>query len=494
MATSYANAGGTGNRTATITVVAAGWSNASPNTLVNGNLTETVGYFNGLSSLEFQWTTPKIIDEVKFYQQNTVAHGTWKWQGSNDGTLWTDVGGSFTLGGVATQTITTLAGNTQGYYRWRIVLVSGASSNSPYVYEFEFKIDDAATTTAPDVSGLTEAAATTALTTAGLVKGAVYTRYHATIAAGLVVSQNPASGTTLPTGAAVGLVLSGGSTMIGLIAQTAFTSGMVETAPIDTTGADLLVVVWTGWINEPDIVDSKGNIWSDIPRRNNGNNLVHMKYVTGPVVGSGHTFHLKHQASTNAIVLAFINVKSYQSETGGTSSNVNTLTLPSITPAVDGSLILTVFMQDFDPGNVSVSPAEYASVLQQSMGWDKLGVAYIVQGTAAASVVTWSWANNSFGQVGQVAVFQPGTPTAAGRISQIPIEVLQQSDPPVARLSHIAIEAGVKTLVNPVVSLSQVNVEVGVYPSSTLPAKLSQVSVEVAVKVTGGETSDLWID
>jgi hypothetical protein len=142
MATSYANAGGTGNRTASITVTASGFV-GTPSTLVNGVTTPPEGWFTaGMTApVQFDFATAKVIDEAKFYQDLSTTHGTWKWQGSPDASSWTDIGGSFTLGGTSTQTITTLAGNTTGYRYYRIANVSGTASSASYALEFEFKID-----------------------------------------------------------------------------------------------------------------------------------------------------------------------------------------------------------------------------------------------------------------------------------------------------------------------------------------------------------------
>jgi PASTA domain len=76
--------------------------------------------------------------------------------------------------------------------------------------EFEFKIDEVSLVAVPDVVGLTEAAAATALTTAGLVSGTVTTASSTTVAAGLVISQSPASGASVAPGSAVDYVVSTG--------------------------------------------------------------------------------------------------------------------------------------------------------------------------------------------------------------------------------------------------------------------------------------------
>ena len=62
----------------------------------------------------------------------------------------------------------------------------------------------------PNVVGDTQAAATSAITGAGLTAGAVTMQSSATVAAGSVISQNPAAGTSVATGTAVALVVSSG--------------------------------------------------------------------------------------------------------------------------------------------------------------------------------------------------------------------------------------------------------------------------------------------
>jgi beta-lactam-binding protein with PASTA domain len=65
----------------------------------------------------------------------------------------------------------------------------------------------------PDVVGLSEAAAETALNDANLVKGSVTSENSDTVAAGLVISQDPTSGTSAPCDSAVDLVISSGPCM-----------------------------------------------------------------------------------------------------------------------------------------------------------------------------------------------------------------------------------------------------------------------------------------
>lgn len=151
MATSYSNTGGKGDRRSFITITQTCMSGSDMTVLVNGDYTTTGAFFNGAAVsglyIEFDFLSRAIIDEVTFYQSTSAALGTWKWQGSNDNSTWTDVGSSFALGGVTTQVITSLAGNTTGYRYYRMLGVSGTSSTAGWTWEFEFKISDDPTET-----------------------------------------------------------------------------------------------------------------------------------------------------------------------------------------------------------------------------------------------------------------------------------------------------------------------------------------------------------
>jgi len=56
VATSYANTGGTGNRTAIITVTVTGGFSGSPSVLVNGDLVTNNIWFSGTTAIQFEFT------------------------------------------------------------------------------------------------------------------------------------------------------------------------------------------------------------------------------------------------------------------------------------------------------------------------------------------------------------------------------------------------------------------------------------------------------
>lgn len=158
--TSYANKGGTGNRTSSgpnglvVSVTDTGvcpnmegGGGSSDSHWVDGTFSNGQGFFTGgavtsASAVTFDFGSGKsaIVNEVTYYQQSAASQGTWKWQGSNDASSWTDIGASFTLGTSATQVITTLSANTTSYRYYRLLGVSGTSNGGPWVYEMEFKI------------------------------------------------------------------------------------------------------------------------------------------------------------------------------------------------------------------------------------------------------------------------------------------------------------------------------------------------------------------
>jgi hypothetical protein len=143
MATSYANPGGTGLRRYTIIVnTNMAWAKHPAWILdsLNSNTWMPSAAAAGAYTT-FDFGTPRVIDEAKWYQDIGTAQGTWKWQGSNDGSTFTDIGISFALGGSTTQTQTSLNGNATPYQYYRLAGVSGSSSTASFIQAIEFKID-----------------------------------------------------------------------------------------------------------------------------------------------------------------------------------------------------------------------------------------------------------------------------------------------------------------------------------------------------------------
>ena len=148
-ATSYANAGGTGDRTASITlstntIIEGGGSMTA---LINGTMadsyywTNVTGDGSGWIKFDFGSGVSKVIDEFNWYQDISSAQGTWRFEGSNDNSSWTQCGSDFTLNDSTAGSGTAFSvSNTTAYRYYRLRHMSGARNNAPYLREIEFKI------------------------------------------------------------------------------------------------------------------------------------------------------------------------------------------------------------------------------------------------------------------------------------------------------------------------------------------------------------------
>lgn len=154
LVTSYANSGGAGNRTASITVTS-NMTAQSPTTwaaLVNGSTasdgTNSVDDPLGVTTItagdyitfDFGVGVKKYIDESSLYVSTGTGRGTWKWRGSNDNATWTDVSAAVTwaLGMPLVVPLSGVPSAGYRYYQW--VAVSGGTWPNGYLNEFEFKL------------------------------------------------------------------------------------------------------------------------------------------------------------------------------------------------------------------------------------------------------------------------------------------------------------------------------------------------------------------
>ncbi len=127
----------------------AGYQN--PNYLVdNANNNDT--YFANNYPIINEWIQIKldtftIISEFKWTQSNNDTHGVWRMQTSVDALTWVDRG-TITLGG-STQSLYPMEVDTNKYLYFRIIGLLGNTSNSPWLYEMDLKIEFHTTPTYP---------------------------------------------------------------------------------------------------------------------------------------------------------------------------------------------------------------------------------------------------------------------------------------------------------------------------------------------------------
>ena len=105
--------------------------------------------------IRFALSAGQVINEFRWYNDRTVdpEQGTWQWQGSNNGSSWTNIGSTFaidnrTMGGNAYQTVTTMSGNTTSYTWYQMKGVSGTVTTASNHGEITFKTGYVAGTSA----------------------------------------------------------------------------------------------------------------------------------------------------------------------------------------------------------------------------------------------------------------------------------------------------------------------------------------------------------
>lgn len=133
-----------GNRTAAITVsavnIAAGGGSLSG--LIDGSLADNYYFANGTGNgtgwlkFDFGAGSAWVVDEFIWRQDNEFAHGTWRLEGSNDDSAWTQIGSDFTLRTGLNQPG---GSNTTPYRYLRLRHMSGYRRSSPWLREILFR-------------------------------------------------------------------------------------------------------------------------------------------------------------------------------------------------------------------------------------------------------------------------------------------------------------------------------------------------------------------
>ncbi len=189
-------------------------------------------------------------------------------------------------------------------------------------------------------------------------------------------------------------------------------SGGGATPPMDTTGADLLVMIVGGVSMTNTVSDSKSNTWNALTRYNWGTGECQMHYAYNATVGTNHTFTFSEASSFPGIaVLAYsgaLTTSDPFDQESGTGSQAASRQPGSITPGFDGALFVTA--NEFTNSHNAPS-VDSGFTIQESLSWSSgvnVGVyaGDLVQTTAAALNPTWSWTGSEQG-VTIMATFKP---------------------------------------------------------------------------------------
>jgi hypothetical protein len=260
--------------------------------------------------------------------------------------------------------------------------------------------------------------------------------------------------------------------------------GIVTTAAINTTGADLLVLgVAYNVGGPPSVSDSKGNTWIALTARTSSNASHRFFYAKNPTVGSGHTFTVSGSFSYPGIVVqAFSGADTtapFDVEAGTSGSSGTSAATGAITPSAANCLIVAGCANEsvtglrVDAGLLQTTLNQLASAyLGSATGWK-------AQTTAAAISPTWQWTPSSTWAASVVA-FKPAAPSSTvARTTQLVAETLSHPTPD-ARLSHLVAETltSLAAAVPPDARLTQLVVETLTESPPPIDTLVTQLVVE----------------
>lgn len=190
-----------------------------------------------------------------------------------------------------------------------------------------------------------------------------------------------------------------------LIGTPQVAGGSVNTATpaMNTTGADLIVVVSTVYNSTPTISDSKGITWTGkTTSLVGGGTNVRLLYAwtgsAGWAIGSGHTFQ-STTSTYNAIeVYAFSGALTsgdpFNAEAAGANSSGATSLQPGSVSPFGTDLFVTGI--GWFPNNTMAIDSSFATPTEQGyIGSDAMGGAISWKESASAENPTWSWSGSN---------------------------------------------------------------------------------------------------
>lgn len=188
----------------------------------------------------------------------------------------------------------------------------------------------------------------------------------------------------------------------------------VVTAGVDTTGANLLVLLALAQpVTGVTVSDSKSNAWTALTAQQNGVATgTRLYYSVNPTVGTGHTFTVSATGTFPAVaVQAWRGAKAFDAENGANQASGTTLQTGSVTPAGDNEL----FVSGCGPSGGGVVTNAIDSGFTETADLDENAtaaggaMAYKVQTAAGAENPTWT-ASGGPGPAERAAVIAAFTP------------------------------------------------------------------------------------
>lgn len=194
-----------------------------------------------------------------------------------------------------------------------------------------------------------------------------------------------------------------GSSPVSSFSEYLGQNGGTSATSFSSASADtIFLTVASNNTNALTVSDSKGNTWTLIRSQDNGFGIMNYLYRTDTpaVVGSSHTFTV-----TGTSTFASISITCFA---GGATSSIDdqensagtifsqTIQPGSITPSEANTLIITgITATDDNREPTTINSSFTVATSRSAPSGLNVGIAYLVQGSAAAVNPTWTLANGS---------------------------------------------------------------------------------------------------
>ena len=197
-------------------------------------------------------------------------------------------------------------------------------------------------------------------------------------------------------------------------------AGDGTTSAINTTGADLIVLVVAGGSFTLTATDSKSNTWTGLTQRHHtSDNDGRLLYCYAPTVGSGHTFTAPHTYETVA-VLAFSGAKTSPFDTENGNIGSSPLSTGSITPSEDNCVVVAGFGLGGNCNTFSIDGSFTGLTSNTAVSGSTYGaaIAYLIQTTAAAANPALTYSGGGGGNA-MIASFKAASGGGGGTTTEI---------------------------------------------------------------------------
>jgi hypothetical protein len=169
----------------------------------------------------------------------------------------------------------------------------------------------------------------------------------------------------------------------------------VTTSSRTTTGATLLVAIYTDFSNAGVLTDSKGNSWTHRATATVNSLRLKLYDCIGGTVGINHTFQVTGTNSFPTICVSAWSETSPAFDQSATATEVvlSEVTVGPLTPPQDGALFITGWSNDVgDEASLSINQS---FTILNGAAPSSMSDAYFIQTTAGAKNPTWDGAGNT---------------------------------------------------------------------------------------------------